>query len=254
MAAPIVPGRGLWFRQNLAGPARAPRTPRGGNRRAGRALSPVPSKQGGFTYLAVLLIVAIMGAVLAATATVWHTMSQRDKEADLLFDGHEFRRAIGLYYERTPGAAKQFPKKLEDLLQDKRQVQLSRYLRKIYVDPMTGKKDWGLVKGPGDVIIGVYSRSDETPVKTGNFDEVDKEFEGASTLSDWKFVYEPGKGGPGGAIPAAPPTPGAPGNPAGAGGPGPQGAPGSPGPVAPGTPGATASPTKPPAAEDSASP
>lgn len=151
----------------------------------------LPGTQPGFTYLAVLLLVAIMGAVLAGTATVWRTMSQRDKERELLFVGHEFRKAIGLYYERTPGGAKQYPRKLDDLLLDKRQPGVARYLRRLYVDPMTGSREWGLVKGPGETILGVYSLSTETPIKTGNFDEVDAGFEGKGSYSEWKFVYRP---------------------------------------------------------------
>lgn len=160
-------------------------------------------RERGFTYIGVLLLVALMGAVLAGTATVWRTMSQRDKERELLFVGHEFRKAIGLYYERTPGGAKQYPKKLEDMLLDKRQVNIARYLRRLYVDPMTGKKEWGLVKGAGDAIMGVYSLSADSPIKSGNFDEADKDFEGKGSYAEWKFVYLPGQGAPGTA-PAAP--------------------------------------------------
>lgn len=145
----------------------------------------------GFTYLALLFAVAIMGAVLAATAVVWSQVAQREKERELLFIGHEFRRAIGLYYERTPGTAKQYPKKLGDMLEDKRQIGLARYLRRIYTDPLTSSKEWGIVRGPGDVIVGVYSLSPLHPVKTGGFEEVDKEFEAASSFQDWKFIYHP---------------------------------------------------------------
>ena len=147
--------------------------------------------QRGFTYLIVLFMVAIMGAVLAATAMVWHTVAQRDKEQELLFAGHAFRRAIGLYYERTPGTAKQYPKKLGDLLEDKRQVGLTRYLRKIYIDPFTASKEWGLVPGPGGTIMGVYSRSEAVPIKTGNFDKADQDFAGKGSYQDWQFVYAP---------------------------------------------------------------
>ena len=147
--------------------------------------------QRGFTYLIVLFMVAIMGAVLAATSMVWHTVAQRDKEQELLFAGHAFRRAIGLYYERTPGTAKQYPKKLGDLLEDKRQVGLTRYLRKIYIDPFTASKEWGLVPGPGGTIMGVYSRSDAVPIKTGNFDKADQDFAGKGSYQDWQFVYAP---------------------------------------------------------------
>lgn len=152
--------------------------------------------QRGFTYLIVLFMVAIMGAVLAATSMVWHTVAQRDKEQELLFAGHAFRRAIGLYYERTPGTAKQYPKKLGDLLEDKRQVGLTRYLRKIYIDPFTASKEWGLVPGPGGTIMGVYSRSDAVPIKTGNFDKADQDFAGKGSYQDWQFVYAPTQGIP----------------------------------------------------------
>ena len=155
-------------------------------------------RQRGFTYLVLLFMVAIMGAVLAATATVWHTLAQRDKEQELLYAGDAFRRAIGLYYERTPGAAKQYPKKLDDLLEDKRQVSLTRYLRKIYIDPFTASKEWGLVPGPGGTIMGVYSRSDAVPIKTGNFDKADQDFAGKGSYQDWRFVYAPTQ-----AVPAA---------------------------------------------------
>ena len=145
----------------------------------------------GFTYIAVLFLVAIMGAVLGATAVVWKTMNQRDKEQELLFIGQEYRRAIGLYYERTPGAAKLFPKKLEDLLEDKRQTTLTRYLRKRYNDPFNADKEWGIVQDPGGTIMGVYSLSDKTPIKTGNFDADEKIFSSAASFQAWKFVYQP---------------------------------------------------------------
>lgn len=165
-------------------------------------------RQYGFTYLGVLFAVAILGAVLASTAVVWQVQVQRDKEKELLFIGHAYRQAIAQYYEKTPGTTKQFPQKLEDLLEDKRQTQLTRYLRRIYLDPMTASKDWGLITGPGATIVGVYSRSTREPIKTANFEEADRDFAGAVSYVDWKFTFTM----PTQVAPAAPP-PGA--NPAG---------------------------------------
>src|ERR1700757_4232510 len=98
----------------------------------------------GFTYVGVLFLVALMGATLVAVAQVWHTQVKRDKEAELLFVGNQFRRAIALYYERAPGGFRQYPKQLNDLLQDPRFPNIQRHLRKLYLDPMTGKAEWGL--------------------------------------------------------------------------------------------------------------
>jgi maltose-binding protein MalE len=120
--------------------------------------------------------------------------------------GRSNRQAIGRYYERTPGIAKQYPKTLEDLLQDKRQAGLARYLRKIYIDPITASKNWGLISGPGGTIMGVYSRSGTTPVKTANFEQTDAEMAGKNSYQHWQFIYLPTQST---AVPISLPQPGA---------------------------------------------
>ena len=148
-------------------------------------------KASGFTYFTVMMVVVIMGAGLAAIGTVWHQAARREKERELLFVGGEFRRAIGRYFEGSPGGP-QFPKSLDDLLLDKRLPVVSRHLRKVYVDPMTGTRDWGLVKDPAGAIVGVYSKAVGKPLKTGKFNEEDKAFDAAVAYADWKFVYGSG--------------------------------------------------------------
>ncbi len=145
----------------------------------------------GFTYVAMLVAVVVIGIGLAAVGQVWSVANQRDREQELLFVGHEFRNAIQRYYEQTPGAARRYPAKLDDLLQDKRYPGLRRYLRKLYRDPMTGKAEWGLVMAPGGGVEGIYSLSTERPMKQKGFDSVDGDFEGAKTFADWRFLYEP---------------------------------------------------------------
>jgi type II secretory pathway pseudopilin PulG len=148
-------------------------------------------RQSGFTYLGALLLIALMGAGLAAIGVIWHTAQQREKERDLLFAGHQFRTAIEEYYQKTPGVGKRYPRSLEALLQDDRFLVPMRHLRHIYFDPMTGKKAWGTVPANDGGIMGVYSLSDEKPVKTGSFADADADFEGRATYADWKFIYRP---------------------------------------------------------------
>lgn len=147
--------------------------------------------QSGFTYLAVLFFVAIMGVALAATGMLWSTARQRDKEQELLFVGNEFRKAVASYYERTPGAVKRYPASLDDLLKDNRHLATQRYLRKVYNDPMTGRAEWGTVRAPDGGIMGVHSLSERSPLKTGNFRPADRAFVGKSSYAEWKFVYVP---------------------------------------------------------------
>lgn len=148
---------------------------------------------GGFTYLSLLVIIAIMTATLGSAGEFWHIALKREKEQELLFVGDQFRRAIGSYYEHTPGQARRYPLTLEDLLIDPRYPSTKRYLRKIYADPVSGSTSWGLVKGRDGEIHGVYSLSAEEPIKQHNFGLVDKNFEGRERYMDWVFVHTAGE-------------------------------------------------------------
>lgn len=153
-------------------------------------------KQTGFTYLAILFVVAAAGIALARTGLDWSRAAQREKEAELLFIGNEYRKAIALYYERTPGAVKKYPAKLEDLLSDTRYVTLQRHLRKLYRDPMTKEANWGLVMAPEGGIMGVHSLSTEASIKKSGFAYADLAFEGKGRYADWVFSYVPAASAP----------------------------------------------------------
>ena len=146
---------------------------------------------GGYTYVAVLLAVALIGVGLAAAGEVWRHVAQREKEQELLFVGNQFRRAIASYYERTPASVKRYPAKLEDLLQDPRFPGTQRHLRKIYPDPMSGKPVWGLIPAPDGGIMGVHSLSDARTIKSSSFLMRDRSLEGTSRYSEWRFFYQP---------------------------------------------------------------
>lgn len=149
------------------------------------------SSQKGFAYVVILIAIVVMGVMLAAIGEIWHTAQQREKERELLFIGNQFRQAIALYYERTTGAVKQYPKALEDLLADKRFANPPAYLRKIFYDPMTRTREWGLVRSPDGRIMGVHSLSEEQPVKVWGFAMSDESLEGKDKYSEWTFVYKP---------------------------------------------------------------
>lgn len=143
----------------------------------------------GFTYLGLLLAVALFGLGLAAVGQVWSTVVKREREQELLFVGEQFRQAIGQYYESSPGV-KRYPRTLGDLLQDDRMPTVRRHLRRIYLDPMTGTDRWALIM-QGDQILGVHSLSKDAPLKTGNFEAPNAGFAEATAYSDWRFVYAP---------------------------------------------------------------
>lgn len=149
--------------------------------------------EAGLTYLGVLILTAMLTISIAAAGILWHFAQQRQKESDLLFIGNQFRTAIGRYYLNQLGPQKGYPKRIEDLLRDPRHPGNVRYLRKLFVDPMTGSTDWGLLKTPDGSILGVYSKSNRAPIKSAKFRPVNRHLERKAKYSEWKFVYLPGQ-------------------------------------------------------------
>lgn len=150
---------------------------------AGRA------RNAGFTYIGLLVVIAILGIGLAATGEMFHQQSVREKEKELLFAGDQMRRAIARFYERSPGGAR-FPQSLDELLQDRRYPMVQRYLRRIYSDPMTGSTDWELVRADDGGIRGVASKSTDKPLKTAGFPADYVEFADKKRYADWQFIAQ----------------------------------------------------------------
>ncbi len=61
------------------------------------ATGPTP-QQRGFTYFGVLVLVVLIGLMLAAAGEVASQQAQREREAELLFVGHQYRDAIERYF------------------------------------------------------------------------------------------------------------------------------------------------------------
>jgi type II secretory pathway pseudopilin PulG len=147
--------------------------------------------------MTVLFILAMMSAGLALIGEIWDTGNRREKEAELLHIGNEYRRAIERYYLSGP---RQYPKNLSDLIKDPRQPGTVRHLRRIYADPITGKDEWGFVKSADGGFAGVHSLSEAAPLKSAGFAVRDASFEGKMKYADWQFIFSP-------AVPAGGPAP-----------------------------------------------
>ena len=160
--------------------------------------------QSGFTYLFVLMLIALIGMGLAAAGTLWHTDAQRAREADLLFIGDQYRQAIRSYYELDP-AHPRLPQSIDDLLEDHRRPNIVRHLRRAYRDPLTGGT-FALIREPDSKgIVGVYSLAPGQPFKTAGFSSKDETFKNAKSYAGWRFVFE--RRSSAGAGPASPQKP-----------------------------------------------
>lgn len=142
----------------------------------------------GIVLLALLLTMAL-GSIAAMTAlNTWATVRQREDEQELLFIGQQFQAALLSYYQRSPGV-KTLPSTLEQLLEDDRFPMPVRHLRRVYLDPMTGQADWGLVR-ENNRIRGVYSLSHRAPIKQANFPPRLEALENKASYDQWKFLVD----------------------------------------------------------------
>jgi general secretion pathway protein G len=109
----------------------------------------------GMTLLELIIACAILMILASAALPVARVTIQRRKEAELRRDLREMRDAVDRYKDvadrnliQVKADTEGYPPDLDTLVQG---VKLAgpeglriRFLRKIPVDPMTGKADWGL--------------------------------------------------------------------------------------------------------------
>jgi type II secretory pathway pseudopilin PulG len=92
----------------------------------------------GFMLLAVVVMVALLLIALSVAAPVVARQLQREKEVESQHRMNEYVRAIQLYQRRFSG---QYPASIK-ILENTNNI---RFLRHVYVDPLTGKADYKLI-------------------------------------------------------------------------------------------------------------
>ena len=220
-------------------------------------------QQNGYAMVVLLISLSIMAIMMTVVMPVWRQTAQREKEAELVFRGEQYARAINLLQRKSVGA---LPPSIDFLVEQK-------FLRKKFKDPITnddfapvllsvaapqggapGTQRGGAPPGgpqgsarggaapttgaasgstPGSPtgagITGVTSKSKETSIRL---------YKGRNHYNEWLFVYTPpapapgpagapgapGRGGPRGRGPQGPGNPQIP----PLGGPNPPGGPGNP--------------------------
>jgi type II secretory pathway pseudopilin PulG len=205
----------------------------------------------GYAMAALLIALAIMAILLTVAMPVWRHEAQREKEAELVFRGEQYARAIALYKFKNAQVPNILPPSIDVLV-------TGRFLRKKYKDPMTKDGEFELVSmatqaqpgipqsqpqrgggGRGTLpsplptqpgqpgggvaiggIRGVRSKSQDNSIRT---------YRGATRYDQWMFTYDIAPR-PGGAMPMANSPDGRGSNPPGGiGGPGGAGGPTRPG-------------------------
>ena len=163
---------------------------------------------------ALLVALAIMAILLSVAMPVWRHEARREKEAELVFRGEQYARAVALFRFKNANVANAFPPSIDSLVE-------GRYLRKKYKDPMTKDGEFVLI-GVGSAqpginpppaqpggrggsptppagqqvaggMTGVRSKSEENSIRS---------YRGATRYDQWQFTFNIAPR-PGGAMPMA---------------------------------------------------
>jgi general secretion pathway protein G len=134
-------------------------------------------RQRGFTLLEMIVATTILLILMGAAVPVAKLSTKRQKETELRRDLWEMRAAIDRYKEYADRNAFQqkvdsqgYPPDLDTLVKGVDiQGKKIRFLRRIPVDPMTGKNEWGMRSMQDDPtsdswggqnVFDVYTKSD----------------------------------------------------------------------------------------------
>jgi type II secretory pathway pseudopilin PulG len=96
------------------------------------------SKESGYVLLAVMLTLTLMLIALSVEAPRIAQQIKRDKEEEMIHRGKDYATAVKRFVHKNGG---RYPASIEQL----ENTNHIRFLRKKYVDPMTGESDWKMV-------------------------------------------------------------------------------------------------------------
>jgi type II secretory pathway pseudopilin PulG len=88
------------------------------------------NREQGYVLLALLLVMAVLAIAATVAAPTIFFQIKRDREEELVHRGIQYRRALRMYATKTGG----YPHTLDQLLGNAD----TRYIRKLYKDPITG--------------------------------------------------------------------------------------------------------------------
>ena len=139
---------------------------------------------------ALLVSMSAMCLLISVALPVWRTSIRREREAELVFRGEQYVRAVVLFQRKYAGT---FPPTVDVLLHE-------RFLRRRYLDPITNEDfqllyvdvpsgeafDGGSIRptftNRGRGIMGVVSRSRQTSLRR---------YQGRHRYNEWTFIAGP---------------------------------------------------------------
>jgi len=110
-------------------------------------------REAGYAMAALLIAIAVMHILMSAAMPVWRHATRRELEAELVFRGEQYARAIGLYQRKF---AATFPPNLDALIDQ-------RFLRRKYKDPLTEDGEFQILYQGSQAQFGAGSATTARP-------------------------------------------------------------------------------------------
>jgi type II secretory pathway pseudopilin PulG len=139
----------------------------------------------GFAYLGLLWMLAVTATGLAVVGESWTQAARRERERELISRGEQIRSAIDRYRRAIPTRS-EWPKSLDELVEDRREDETRHHLRRRFEDPFEPSAGWGEIRDLEGGLIGVHSRSSLPPLS--RWPRQGTHAVAARKLSDWRFV------------------------------------------------------------------
>jgi type II secretory pathway pseudopilin PulG len=110
---------------------------------------PIPGRgrlagERGYAMAALLVGISVMAVIMTMAMPVWSTQAKRAREDELVFRGEQYARAIAMFQRKYANA---LPPSIDVLVNE-------RFLRKKYLDPITGGEFQALTGAAGQAVPG----------------------------------------------------------------------------------------------------
>ncbi|MGH9703108.1 MAG: hypothetical protein ACRD4K_07010, partial [Candidatus Acidiferrales bacterium] len=96
------------------------------------------SRESGYALMLVAFMAALMIIAAVTVELSWLTEGKRDKEAEMIWRGEQYKRGVRLYYHKLG----KFPQSMDDLVKGNGSL---HFMRKAYKDPTASDGNWRMI-------------------------------------------------------------------------------------------------------------
>ncbi|MBJ8553300.1 hypothetical protein [Acinetobacter bereziniae] len=114
--------------------------------------------QSGYSYLYFMVLTIFLSFFLSNSILIYSTFVKGERDRELIRISDSYCNALKSYFANSPNGIYQYPEKIDFLLRDPRYKNITRYLRRLEVDPIS-RENFILVKNDFNQVIDIKINS-----------------------------------------------------------------------------------------------